>query len=161
MNPHAVNRWQSLLLALVLASVSGGCAYNSAVKRDINSPFYEIRPGTKLILHKAITIPRERAHVTFGAGYYQGNCEFEVRTLGPGVVQPDTFIVTRASSEREWISEPNIMRFYRVLRLQSERQPDVLQLVCQDWDGPLLGRNISVPEMRKALGDTFSFEFAP
>lgn len=151
----------SVMLLLAMAVLSGACAHNTAAKRDINSPYFEIKPGSKLILHHALEIPAERAHVTFGSGNYEGNCEFEVRTLGPGVVQPDTFVVTRSWSDREWISQPNIMRFYRVLRLQSERQPDVLQLVCQDWDGPLLGRNISVPEMRTSLGDTFSFEFAP
>jgi hypothetical protein len=150
-----------MLVVIVMAPVLGGCQQLAATKRDINSQFYEIRPGSKLILHRTLDIPAGTAHVTFGKGNYEGNCEFEVRTLGPGVVQPDNFIVTRAWSSREWISHPNIMRFYRVIRLQSERQPDVLQLVCQDWDGPLLGRDISVAEMRTALGDTFSFEFAP
>jgi hypothetical protein len=44
--------------------------------------------------------------------------------------------------------------------LQSDSQPDVMHLTCQDWDGPLLGRDISVAEMREALGGIFSFEFA-
>ena len=161
MNRNAVNKWSVMPVVIAMVVVLGACAQNTAAKRDINSQFYEIRPGSKLILHRALNIPAESAHVTFGKGNYDGNCEFEVRTLGPGVVQPDTFIVTRAWSSREWISQPNIMRFYRVIKLQSERQPDVLQLVCQDWDGPLLGRNISVSEVRAALGDTFSFEFAP
>ena len=152
---------RNLLVSMVVALLVAGCGMQAAVKRDINSQFYEIRPGSRLILHRTIEIPPGTAHVTFGRGYYEGNCEFEVRTLGPGVVQPDTFVVTRAWRGREWISVPSIMRFYRVIRLHSERQPDVLQLVCQDWDDPFLGREISVPEMRMALGDTFSFEFAP
>ena len=149
----------SIIIAVVL--LLAGCEKHAAVKRDINSQFYEIRPGSKLVLHRTLEIRPGSAHVTFGGGNYDGNCDFEVRTLGPGVVQPDTFVVTRAWSAREWISHPGIMRFYRVMKLHSERQPDVLQLVCQDWDGPLLGRDISVAEMRAALGDTFSFEFAP
>lgn len=161
MNRDAVFRWLLIPLVIVASTLLGACAHNAAVKRDINSQFFEIRPGSKLILHRVLNIPAESAHVTFGKGQYDVNCEFEVRTLGPGVVQPDTFTVTRAWISREWISHPNIMRFYRVIKLQSERQPDVLQLVCQAWDGPLLGRNITVPEMRAALGDTFSFEFAP
>jgi len=152
---------RNLFVITLAAVLLAGCATQAAVKRDINSQFYEIRPGSKLILHRTLEIPAGTAHVTFGGGYYEGNCEFEVRTLGPGVVQPDTFVVTRAWRSREWISHPGIMRFYRVIKLHSERQPDVLQLVCQDWDDPLLGREISVPEMRMALGDTFSFEFAP
>jgi hypothetical protein len=45
--------------------------------------------------------------------------------------------------------------------LQSESQPGVLRLTCHDWDGPLMGKDISVPEMREALGGIFSFVFAP
>jgi hypothetical protein len=53
------------------------------------------------------------------------------------------------------------MRFYKVLRLRSERQPEVLKLVCQDWDGPLMGRPVTVGEIEKAVGDYFTFRFTP
>jgi hypothetical protein len=53
------------------------------------------------------------------------------------------------------------MRFYRILHLKSAAQPDVLQLMCQDWDGPMLGRNVSIPEMRAALGDVITLDFPP
>jgi hypothetical protein len=71
-----------------------------------------------------------------------------------------TFTISRAESSQEWISQPNIMRFYGVIYLQSDTQPDVLRLTCQDWDGPLMGTDITVPEIRDALGGYFSFEFA-
>ena len=47
-----------------------------------------------------------------------------------------------------------------VIYLQSDTQPDVLRLTCQDWDGPLMGTDITVPEIRDALGAYFNFEFA-
>jgi hypothetical protein len=89
------------------------------------------------------------------------NCQLEVRMLGPGKVQPDTFDISWAENSREWVSPPNIMRFYRILHLKSAAQPDVLQLMCQDWDGPMLGRNVSIPEMRAALGDVITLDFPP
>ena len=52
------------------------------------------------------------------------------------------------------------MKFYRVMYLQSDTQPGVMQLTCQDWDGPLQGKDITVPEMREALGNIAGFEFA-
>jgi len=153
-------------LALLTLPLLAGCEGLLASKYDVNSQFYKIPAGSKLILHRQLDIPPGKAHVILqagrsgaGANQYAVNCEFEVRTLGPGKVRPDTFDIPWAEMSREWVSQPNIMRFYRVLHLQSAAQPDVLQLMCQDWDGPLLGKNISIPEMRAALGDIITLEF--
>jgi hypothetical protein len=153
-------------IALLAILLLAGCEALLASKYDINSQFYKIPAGSKLILHRTLDIPAGRAHVVIqsgrsgaGANEYAVNCEFEVRTLGPGQVQPDTFDITWAEMSQQWVSQPNIMRFYRILHLQSAAQPDVLKLMCQDWDGPLLGRNISIPEMRAALGDVITLEF--
>lgn len=154
-------------LVWLLLPLLAGCEGLLASKYDINSRFYKIPAGSRLVLHESLNIPAGKAHVVIqsgriipGANQYAVNCEFQVRTLGPGQVNPDTFTITRAERSREWISQPNILRFYRVLHLQSAVQPDVLKLVCQDWDGPLIGRDISVPEMRAALGDIITLEFA-
>jgi hypothetical protein len=154
-------------LVLLAVPLLAGCEGLLASKYDVNSEFYKIPAGSKLVLHRTLIITAGRAHVVIqsgrsgaGANQYAVNCEFHVRTLGPGEVQPDTFTITRAENSQEWINQPVIMRFYRVLHLQSATQPDVLKLICQDWDGPLLGRKISIPEMREALCDTISLEFA-
>jgi hypothetical protein len=153
-------------ITLLAIPLLDGCEAMLAQKYDISSQFYKIPAGSKLILNRPLDIPAGRAHVVIqsgkagaGANQYAVNCELEVRTLGPVKVQPDTFDISWAELSREWVSQPNIMRFYRVLHLQSVAQPDVLKLMCQDWDGPLLGRNISVPEMRAALGDVITLEF--
>jgi hypothetical protein len=153
-------------IAMLVIPLLAGCAVLSAQKNDINSEFYKIPAGSKLIMNQPLNIPAGRAHVVIqpgrsgaGANEYAVNCQFEVRTLGPVKVQPDTFDITWAELSREWVSPPNIMRFYRIFHLQSAAQPDVLKLMCQDWDGPLLGRNISIPEMRAALGDVITLEF--
>jgi len=157
---------QCILTVLVVAAITG-CGNPMAVKDDIDSQFFYIRPGSKLILHKDVTIPKERSHTSFqhgkvvpGLDNYTVGCVLDVRNLGPGMVSAETFTISRAESSQEWISQPNIMRFYRVIYLQSDTQPDVLRLTCQDWDGPLMGTDITVPEIRDALGSYFSFEFA-
>ena len=149
-----------------MAMLLAGCEVLQAQKSDINSEFYKVPAGSKLILNRPLEIPAGRAHVVIqsgrsgaGANQYAVNCQLEVRTLGPGRVQPDTFDISWAENTQEWVSQPNIMRFYRVLHLKSATQPDVLNLMCQDWDGPLLGRNVSIPEMRAALGDVITLEF--
>ena len=160
----SIKQW--FLVVLVMMSITG-CGNPMAVKNDVDSQFFYIRPGSKLILHQDVDIASGRAHASFqhgkvvsGRDNYAVGCVLEVRTLGPGMVSAGTFTITRAESSQEWISQPNIMKFYRVMYLQSAAQPDVMRLTCQDWDGPLLGKDISVPEMRAALGGIFSFEFA-
>jgi hypothetical protein len=164
MNVASIRQW---ILAALMVSAISGCGNPMAVKDDIDSQFFYIRPGSKLILHQDVTIPKERSHASFqhgkvvsGLDNYTVGCVLDVRNLGPGMVSAGIFTISRAESSQEWISRPNIMRFYRVIYLQSDAQPDVLRLTCQDWDGPLLGTDISVPEIREALGSYFTFEFA-
>jgi len=151
-----------LLVTLLLA----GCEAMLGQKYDVDSEYFHIPAGSQLILNRSLDIPAGSAHVLLqhgkvvsGADQYAVNCECEVRTLGPGKVQPGTFSILRTERSHEWISQPNILRFYRVLHLRSTEQPDVLKLVCQDWDGPLFGRNISIPEIREAVGGFIALEF--
>ena len=153
-------------ITLLAIPLLAGCEAMLAQKNDIDSQFYTIPAGSKLILNRPLDIPAGKAHVVIqpgrsgaGTNQYAVNCQLEVRNLGPGSVQPDTFDISWAENTREWVSQPNIMRFYRVLHLKSATQPDVLQLMCQDWDGPLLGKYVSIPEIRAALGDVITLEF--
>jgi len=142
-----------------------GC--NTAQTRDVNSPFYKIPIGSEIILNKDLEIPEGQAHidlqdgvVTTGVGNYNVSCTFNVRDLGPSTIKADTFTIRETSPGQEWVSRPSIMRFYREFRFTANNQPDVMNFVCQDWDGPMMGRPISVPEMQKAAGDYVSFRFA-
>ena len=164
MNVASFRQW--ILIVSVAAAITG-CGNPMAVKNDVDSQFFLIRSGSKLILHQDVDIGSGSSHASFqhgkvvpGLDNYTVGCELDVRNLGPGTVSAGTFTISRAESSQEWISQPNIMRFYRVIYLQSDTQPDVLRLTCQDWDGPLMGTDITVPEIREALGSYFSFEFA-
>jgi hypothetical protein len=143
-----------------------GCQMTATT--DINSIWFRIRPGSQLILNQPLEIPAGEAHVDLqngqvagGVDEYTVNCRIEVENLGPGKVAPGTFLITSASDQSEWISQPNILRYYKELRLKSERQPDVRKMVCQDWADPLLGRPVSVGEIEKAVGAYITFKFAP
>jgi hypothetical protein len=150
----------------IVFALLAGC--QTTATTDVNSIWFRIRPGSTLVLNQPLRIPAGEAHVdlqngqvTGGVDEYTVNCRFEVENLGPHTVSPDTFTITDASDASEWISQPAIMRFYKVLRLKSERQPEVRKLVCQDWDGPLQGRPVSVGEIEKAVGAWVTFKFAP
>jgi hypothetical protein len=150
-----------VLLVLALA----GC--NTAATRDVSSPEYEIPSGSKIVLNKELNIPSGYSHIKLQGGApgnsvdeYTVNCRFNAKSLGPAVIQPDTFTIREASSQRDWVSQPDIMRFYREFRIKSDKQPDVMSFVCQDWDGPMMGKPVSVPEMKTAVGTFVSFEFS-
>lgn len=164
MSISIIYRWTLILLVAVVTS---GCANVMAVKNDVDSPFFYIKPGSTLTLHQDVSIAAGQAHASFqhgklvsGLDNYTVGCSLDVRNLGPATVSAGRFTVSRAESSQEWISHPNIMRFYRTIYLKSAEQPDVLNLTCQDWDGPLLGEDISMPEIREALGNYISFDFA-
>ena len=58
------------------------------------------------------------------------------------------------------MSAPSTKQFFKDLFLKSDKQAEVMTMICQVWSAPRWGRNISVPQMREALGAYFSFEFA-
>ena len=147
--------------ALLLA----GC--QTAALNDVSSPYYRIPSGSTLVLHRELNIPQGQAHVRFAEGRpvggnsgYTVSCRFDVRKLGPQVIHPDSFLITRVENPQEWISRPSIMQFSKIFYLKSARQPNVLELNCQEWNDPLMGRDISVPQVREALGAYFTLELA-
>jgi hypothetical protein len=149
--------------ALTIIALAG-C--NTAQTRDVTSPYYKVPIGSEIILNKDLDIPEGQANVslqegipTTGVGNYNVSCTFNVRNPGPATIKPGSFKIRETSPGQEWVSRPDIMRFYREFRFTADAQPDVMNFVCQDWDGPMTGRPVSVPEMQKAAGDYVSFRF--
>ena len=149
-----------------LLLLAAGCTTTGS--SDPSSINFRVPPGSRLVLNREVRIGAEYSHAKFqggeqtgGVDQYEVNCRLEQRDLGPTTLVPDSFLITRSGNQREWINHPHTMRFYKEFQLRSERQPGVLKLVCQDWDGPLMGRPITVTEVRQALGNIFTFEFGP
>ena len=156
--------WKCRCFAVCVALLAG-C--QTVATNNPATIYFKIPTGSKLILNKELAIPAGTAHIMLqhgeaasAAGEYYVNCRFEVRDLGPRVIQPDTFLITRYGSQREWVNQPSIMRFYKVFHLKSERQPDIMPMICQYWDYPLMGRPVTIQEIQEALGSYFTFEFA-
>lgn len=160
---HRLPACPGLLLAVMLA----GCSNPMAVSKDVNSRYFSIPSGSRLILHQDLKVPAGKAHINIqngrtaaGLDNWTVGCELEVRKLGPGVVTADTFIIRRAEISREWVNRPSTMRFYRTLYLKSDTQPNVMNMECQYWSYPLHGDVIPIAEIREALGGIASLEFA-
>ena len=138
-----------------------------AASKDVNSRYYSIPAGSRLILHQDVKYPEGRAHIDIQHGRvvpaldnWAVGCELELRKLGPGVVTADTFTVRRAEVSREWVNRPSTMRFYRTINLDAPNQSNVIKMVCQTWDYPLHGDDIPMSDIREALGSVATLEFA-
>ena len=55
-------------LTLLAVSLLVGCETLLASKYDVNSQFYKIPAGSKLILHQPLNIPAGKAHVVIQPG---------------------------------------------------------------------------------------------
>jgi len=153
------------MVLLVGVALLAGC--QAVATNDTGKINFRVPPGSRLVLNRELTIPAGVAHVILqhgeagpAANEFEVNCRFEVRDLGPRVIQPDSFLITRWGSQREWVNEPNTLRYFKVFYLASERQTDILPMTCQVWNYPLLGRPVTIREIQEALGSYFTFQFA-
>lgn len=155
------------LVALLTAALfASGCQL--AQTRDPNSPYYNIPRGSALVLLKPVTIASGQAHVKFqagrvgGGGLYDVSCSLESHDLAkePTKIQPDSFVIQRVANQQEYATAPKVYRFYKTFYLQSEKQPQITHLVCEIWEDLLWGRDISLPQVREALGDYFRIDLA-
>jgi len=148
--------------ATAIALVLAGC--QSMATNDRNSIWFKMPPGSELVLNRELTIPAQQAHIMLqhgkplqAANSLDVACRFEIRDLGPRVIQPETFLITGYSNQQMWENYPHTMRYYKTLRLKSERLPGIMPMVCEYFVWPLLGRPITQAQVEEALGDYFSF----
>lgn len=152
-----------------------------------HTPYYHFPAGVRLVLNQPLEIPENRATarlqhgrvVPFGHVQEQEpHCIFEINTVRAEAqrVEPDVFQVTdvRRSVDdlavvpgffmRSAFAEGNSPRpiFFKTrFVLRSEKQPGVLNLVCQvgPYSDDLVRHNhLTVPEIRQALGAIFTLE---
>jgi hypothetical protein len=152
------------VFVMAMGLMLAGC--QSMATGDRSSIWFRMPPGAELVLNRPLTIPAQRAHIMLQHGTVVGAasesevaCRFEVRDLGPRIIQPDTFLITGYSSQQEWENYPHTRRFYKTLRLKSQHQSGIMPMVCEYYDWPMLGRPVTQAGIEEALGDYFSFRF--
>jgi len=153
------------LYVMALVLVLAGC--QSTGSTDRSSIWFRMPPGSDLVLNRALTIPAQRAHIILqhgtvvrAASEFEVACRFEVRDLGPRIIEPDTFLITGYSSQQEWVNHPHTKRFYKTIRLKSQHQSDIMPMVCEYFDWPLTGRPVTLTQIEEALGDYFTIRVA-
>lgn len=151
---------------VVVLALLAGCQTTGSTNPD--SIWYELPAGSKLVLNQDLHIPAGQAHVMLqngtpasAAGELDVACRFEVENLGPRTIHPDTFLITSVSSGRRWVNQPSTMLFFKILRLQPERETGILPMKCEYTDWPMQGKPVTIAEIREALGSVFTLVPGP
>jgi hypothetical protein len=160
-----MSRHLVLLSSLAVTACAGGQV------TDVGSPYYVIPEGSTLVINEELTIPPGSAHVDFqggvvvpSAGNYQPSCSLMVDSRlsdTPQPITPDEIRITRSTMQQQWVSQPTTMNFFRILYLQSEKQPQISTLTCHQWDAPLRGTPVTVEQIRQALGNYVTLKLGP
>lgn len=139
---------------------------------------------SRLVLKQELTIPAGTAHVTVQGGRivsgddinrYHPHCKLEVQKVSdrPQRVGPDEFVIRRAYRETQSAGRgglrhvagrvgfssdgsPTFLVYRTVFVLSSERQPQVRWMACEQWSDPTTGRDVTLQEIRTALGGVFT-----
>lgn len=171
---------------LVLMLLCSACAYTPP--RDIDSPFFAVPVGSKLILNHPLEIAYELVAVGLSSAgdpppevpRYQRDaaCELEVRTRLPRwrTIEPDEFIVTRVVREITYVgtgplrlaglevagtgSGPGWEIHHTIMYVHSARQPDVLRVSCRYNETLGEGEHLTARTIGWALGGDFTLELA-
>lgn len=153
-----------LFPAIALLSITSCQSMHSS---DPDSMFFSIPAGSTLTLNDDLEITKLNTHALIQAGKvttenkkseYDINCRLEFKEFGPRTIKPEIFHIRRTEDGSQWVSRPNIMRFYTEVYLTSEKDTDVIKMECQTW-GDGIDRNFTVTEMAEALGQLLSFKF--
>ena len=134
---------------------------------DPNSLYFSIPEGSTLSLNKELAISSRDTHGTIQDGkligdddreFYDVNCRLDFKKFGPRTIEPEEFAITRTEDGQNWISQPSILRFYTEVYLASNKDTDIIKMVCQIY-GDSNDRNFTVAEMQTALGDFISITY--
>lgn len=155
-----------LRLAVILLVFLSGC--ESLIESDVNSSFYKVPRGSKLILHHTVAIPANRlkiyiqnGNLGYSANRYYPFCKFELRQTKkqPQFVTPDQFIITQTRRITDYFvglnldshhllasvgfkssndGKPSPRIYGTQMDLRSTLQPQVFRLTCGHLQDPNL-----------------------
>lgn len=129
---------------------------------------FRIPEGSTLALDKPVEIPAGNTHALFqsgslitesGSNLYEVSCRFEVRSFGPRTIEPEVFRIRRTEDGQRRASDAGLWVFFSEIHLESDKSTDIIMLRCQSW-GYGMNWHFSVTDMKTALGDYFTFNFA-
>ena len=135
---------------------------------DPDSLTFNIPKGSTLSLNKKIMLAHDNTHAVIQYGkettgkdrqFYDVNCRLNFKKFGPRTIEPETFKITHTVDGTNWIAVGFILRFYTEIYLTSNKNTDVIKMVCQEY-GDQADNHFTVKDIETTLGNYFSFNFA-
>ena len=135
---------------------------------DPDSLKFVIPKGSTLSLNKKIMLAHDNTHAVIQYGkettdkdrqFYDVNCRLDFKKFGPRTIEPEIFKITHTEDGSHWISQGYILRFYTNIYLTSNKNTDVIKMVCQEY-GDQSDYHFTVKDIETTLGNYFSFDFA-
>lgn len=113
--------------------------------------------------------------------HYEPHCKFETYSMKSDTktIEPDSFLISKVVRWDNYASQPIKLAQARIgigfgiygsadspsfvniateMFLKSEKQPDVYRLVCSQWEDPAEANHVTINQIRRTLGDTFTLE---
>ena len=173
--------------ALLLFCVTFLLSCNTPRDYGQESPYYRYPEKGRFILNHALEIPANWATARLQSGKVvafghvqeqEPHCIVELNTVRaePQRIEPDTFIIVRVQRSISELAaasgffiraafaghiRPTQMFYKTAFTLRSDKKPGVLRMICQSDQyaaGMGIPRHLSVPEIRRALGNIFTLE---
>lgn len=172
---------------LLLCCVAFLWSCNTPMDYGQDSPYYRFPENGRLVLNHALEIPANWATVRLQSGKIvafgqvqeqEPHCIVEMDTVRsePQRIEPDTFNIVRVQRSISQLAgasgffiraahasdtQPTQMFYRTTFILKSDKQPWVLRMACQSDQyaaGIGIPRQLSVPEIRRALGNILTLE---
>jgi hypothetical protein len=115
--------------------------------------------------------------------HYHPHCKFETYAMKSSTktIEADSFIIYKVVRWDDYASQPiklaqaqvgigigfgihgsadgpSFVNVATEMFLKSDRQPDVYRLVCSQWEDPADADHVTINQIRRTLGDTFTLE---
>ena len=173
---------QIIIKALILVFFGTLMVSCSSGPYPVTSPYFFIPVGTKLIVHKKITIPANKARVYIQGGklipgqpdQYHGHCWFlswkvleREQTIEPGVFtvtgsqKYDDYVnkksefqlaAKRSFTDLQLFDTRTAVKRVTTLKIHSDKQKDIREFSCGYWDSYFDGDHLTVAEIQQVVG---------
>lgn len=179
-------RKYSFKFILLTFTLSFICSCNHTHTKDIQSQFYSVEVGSKLILNKPIVIKANTARTFFQSGQvtkeknlniYYPHCSITMNNLTDTnrTIMPTMFIIYKVVDDEEYAQIHNLFASINSLGrgdgpsiigqatyyyLKSIKSPDVRTLECIQWGDPYDVKYVSIADINLSLGEFFTLEIA-
>jgi hypothetical protein len=123
--------------------------------------------GDAFSLNRSITIPHLFSHVIIQYGdvikladlyAYETSCIVDQIALGPGLIQPQNYIVEKVTYNEEMYSDAGaVIRYFIEIYLSADDPQKNLVLTCQTLGNTMQHHSFPVSEVKQTTGDYFTF----